>query len=191
MIFRIAFLDHFWQVSLCTYWTFPWDTWTETVELKQSVGDEYTVADLHLWQQRTSSSCWTRSARNWGRHRGSRVLESSSGRQDWRSSLWCLTHARTASNTYTKQAQSWWEMCTCSSSCANYNFNILKMWNFLLNFFSHMGKSTSRARTIKKKKKQRHCSSELFIPRHYRTLNSDWSGDRSKLLEWFNSPCSF
>lgn len=61
---------------------------------------------LHLWQQRTSSSCWTRSARNWGRHRGSRVLDSNSGNRGSRSSHACRTQASTASNTYKQQKRS-------------------------------------------------------------------------------------
>ena len=61
----------------------------------------YFPTHLHLWQQRTSSSCWTRSDRNWGRHRGSLIFDSSSGSRDsLRSRSWWPQDS-TASNTCT------------------------------------------------------------------------------------------
>lgn len=58
-----------------------------------------TPAHLHLWQQRTRSSCCTRSDRNWGRQRGRRILDSSSGRQGPLCSRSYLTQANAASKT--------------------------------------------------------------------------------------------
>lgn len=58
-----------------------------------------TLAHLHLWQQRTRSSCCTRSDRNWGRQRGRRILDSSSGRQGPLCSRSYLTQANAASKT--------------------------------------------------------------------------------------------
>ena len=57
------------------------------------------LAHLHLWQQRTRSSCCTRSDRNCGRQRGRRMWDSSSGRQGPLCSRSYLTQANAASKT--------------------------------------------------------------------------------------------
>lgn len=67
-----------------------------------------TSAHLHLWQQRTRSSCCTRSDRNWGRQRGRRILDSSSGRQGPLCSRLYLTQANTASKTcHNREGKLW------------------------------------------------------------------------------------
>lgn len=68
-----------------------------------------TLAHLHLWQQRTRSSCCTRSDRNWGRQRGRRILDSSSGRQGPLCSWSYLTHANAASKTCQDREGKLWQ----------------------------------------------------------------------------------